>query len=79
MEDLKIAGYGKSNGGNFNKISITGYGEIFDNVFCKTLNGSVSAKFNGTLATSDLKFSGDISVSGYCQAKNVDISGKIKI
>lgn len=35
MEDLKIAGYGKANGGNFNKIVINGYGEIFESAIVR--------------------------------------------
>lgn len=45
MEDLKIAGYGKANGGNFNKIVINGYGEIFESAICKDFTELGQLKF----------------------------------
>ena len=43
MEDLKIAGYGKANGGNFNKIVINGYGEIFESAISNDFYGHRTA------------------------------------
>lgn len=45
MEDLKIAGYGKANGGNFNKIVINGYGEILKVPFAKIFTELEQLKF----------------------------------
>ena len=79
MEDLKIAGYGKANGGSYNKISINGYGEILESVNCNTFKGTGSAKIKGSIETNDLKFTGDIDIEGFCNVNNLDLTGRLKI
>ena len=76
MEDLKIAGYGKANGGNFNKIVINGYGEIFESAICKDFYGTGTAKIHGQLATGSLKYTGDTFIENHLTANSIDMTGK---
>ena len=79
MEDLKIAGYGKANGGNFNKIVINGYGEIFESAICKDFYGTGTAKIHGQLATGSLKYTGDTFIENHLTANSIDMTGKLDI
>lgn len=77
--DLKISGSGSSGGGSYNKVKISGSGEINGHVECNALHTSGASKINGNVKSKEIITSGSAKIVGDIETGLMKTSGSSKI
>jgi cytoskeletal protein CcmA (bactofilin family) len=80
LNDMKISGSGRINGGSYNDVRISGWGEVTGDLDCREFSISGSGSVAGTLKAVDATISGSGKIDGDagCTGK-LRISGSAKI
>lgn len=79
LYDLKIAGSMTVPGGKFNKVSISGEGNITSAIECEDFSVSGMSTVMGDISTKSIKISGKTIVNGNISAINFKVSGDSEI
>ncbi len=79
LSDLKISGMGKTGGGKFRDIKISGRGDIDGDVEAESLIISGMGKINGKAIIEKISVSGMGSISGDLECKSVKDSGTLTV
>lgn len=74
QNDIQISGSGKSSGGTYRKITISGSGEISGDIKCESLKISGSGHLKGSLSAKGAVISGSAKIDG-----DTDCEGEFKI
>lgn len=77
--DLKISGSGSAGGGSYNKVKISGSGEVNGHIECNELHTSGASKINGNVKAKEIITSGSARVSGDVETGLMKTSGSSKI
>lgn len=77
--NLEISGAGRSSGGVFNSVRISGAGKVEGDLDCIDFKVSGAAKIEGNLKAETAKISGSGKISGDLNAKEVKVSGSATI
>jgi cytoskeletal protein CcmA (bactofilin family) len=75
LNDLKIAGSMTVPGGTFNKVSISGEGNLTSPVECNDFSVSGSASVMGDVIAKSIKISGKATIKGNIDAESIKVSG----
>lgn len=73
--DLLINGFGSSNGGTFNTISINGKGSVNGDVECVEFDFNGSGKINGNVTANTAKFNGHGKINGNFECQSLTVDG----
>lgn len=83
--DLQISGFGSSNGGSYNNVSISGGGNINGDIECNDFKISGMGNVRGNVKAENLKISGTGNIKGNLSSENeigisgvADIDGDVK-
>ena len=79
MNNSFITGVGKINSGEYDKVSISGTGNIDGNIKANEINVSGVANFKGTVEASSLKVSGVGKFGDDVKSKTIFVSGFAKM
>ena len=79
MENIKISGTGKINGGVYDRVIVSGTGKILGNVVCNEFKNSGSTVIENSLTAKQFKSSGALKVMGKLKVEEGKISGAGKI
>jgi len=77
--NLKIAGAGSVSGGDFDKIEISGSGNIDGDVRAVEIHVSGSADFKGNIQAKKVEAGGSLKIQGLLDADTVESSGSLKV
>jgi cytoskeletal protein CcmA (bactofilin family) len=77
--DLKISGSGSAGGGRYNKVKISGSGEVNGHVECNELHTSGASKINGNVKAEEIITSGSSKITGDVESGLIRTSGSSKI
>lgn len=75
--NMSIAGSGKIPSGEYEKISISGSGHLYENVRCTSFSSSGSSHGDSIECSESFKVAGSSSFSENIKAKNIVISGSL--
>lgn len=75
LSNLKISGAGESCGGKFDKVSISGAGDIKGDVECNEFHASGASDLNGNLKANYVESSGSSDIRGNVCAVEIRTSG----
>lgn len=77
--DLKISGSGSSGGGSYNKVKISGSGEVNGHIECNEFHTSGSSKINGNIKAEEIITSGSAKIIGDVETRLMKTSGSSKV
>jgi cytoskeletal protein CcmA (bactofilin family) len=77
--DLKISGSGSAGGGSYNKVKISGSGQVNGHIECNELHTSGASMINGNVRAREIITSGSSKVSGNVETELIKTSGSSKI
>jgi cytoskeletal protein CcmA (bactofilin family) len=77
--DLKIFGVGRASGGEFNKVSITGQGDVEGNIVCTTFSLNGEGTINGSVKTGEGSILGTSTINGGLDADRCKIVGTVRV
>ena len=75
--DMRIAGSGKIPAGEYGKISVSGSGRLFGQVYCAIFSASGRSNGEHIACAEGFKTSGSATFTGDIRAKNLRISGSL--
>ncbi|MEK4873373.1 polymer-forming cytoskeletal protein [Bacillus sp. FSL W8-0102] len=78
-QDLVIAGFGNSSGGNYNLVKISGNGELQGDLDCIELNIQGNAKILGNVKSEATYVSGTAKMNGTLHSETMKIHGSASI
>lgn len=79
LQDLKVSGVSRMNGGKFDYVDISGVGKIFGDLEANRLNISGSGKVEGSVKSDKIKIDGNSSIKGDVECTELTCSGNAKI
>lgn len=79
LQDLKISGMSKMNGGKFDYVDISGMGKIFGDVEANRVNVSGVGNVEGNIKTVKLVIEGTSNVKGNIECEEINNNGSVKI
>lgn len=77
--DLVINGFGSSNGGQFQLVTLNGVGTINSDVECSAFECNGSGTVNGNVTANTAKVSGNAKFKGTIESQNFSVEGTAKI
>lgn len=77
--DLIINGFGSSNGGQFNQVTVNGKGTVNSDVDCANFECNGSGTVNGNVVAQTGKISGKGTVNGDIHSQSLSIDGTAKV
>lgn len=78
-EDLKITGVGNAAGGSYNKVKITGNGQVNGDVDCVSFSSAGNAKVNGGVKATSFTVRGSSRIDGNLEADRITIQGDVSL
>lgn len=79
LGNLLINGYGSSNGGQFDKVTINGKGTINGELECKTLECNGMSTINGNIKGENVRVSGNAKITGKVYTGHLAVEGRASI
>lgn len=79
MGDLVINGFGSSNGGQFNQVTLNGFGTVNNNVQCKVAEINGFGTLNGDIKAEEAKIAGKAKIKGSVESNSLTIEGTASI
>jgi cytoskeletal protein CcmA (bactofilin family) len=79
LQDLKISGMSKMNGGKFDYVDISGVGKIYGDVEANILNISGVGNVEGNIKAVRMDIEGTSNVKGNIECAEVNNSGSVKV
>ncbi|MCP3740482.1 cytoplasmic protein [Rossellomorea sp. BNER] len=76
LDDLTINGFGRSNGGHFEKVTLNGKGTIDGDVTCVYFECNGSGIVNGDMKSKKAKISGNVRIDGKMNTSDLIIEGR---
>ncbi|MEH7012559.1 polymer-forming cytoskeletal protein [Neobacillus niacini] len=73
--DLLINGFGSSNGGSFNTLTINGKGTVNGDVNCMEFDCNGTGTINGNVVSNTAKFNGHGKIKGNLESQSLTIDG----
>ncbi|MDR7002719.1 polymer-forming cytoskeletal protein [Neobacillus niacini] len=77
--DLVINGFGASNGGQFQKVTLNGKGTVNSDIECKEFECNGTGAVKGNIIVETAKINGMAKISGTVEAKDLSVDGTAKI
>ncbi|WP_238475919.1 polymer-forming cytoskeletal protein [Clostridium manihotivorum] len=77
--DLKISGSGKTGGGKFNSVKISGSGKITGDIDCVDFKCSGSSTVEGNIECYECKVSGETTIRGNVKGSSFVVSGSSSV
>jgi cytoskeletal protein CcmA (bactofilin family) len=77
--DLVINGFGSSNGGQFDRVSLNGKGTVNNDLVCTELDCNGSGAVNGNVFTQTAKINGNGKIIGNFEGESLKVDGTAKI
>jgi cytoskeletal protein CcmA (bactofilin family) len=79
LGNLLINGYGSSNGGQFDNVTINGKGTINGAIECHTLECNGMSTINGDIKGENVRVSGNAKITGKVMTENLIVEGRATI